>query len=231
MKIKRCALSLIFCFLALCGAFAQGADPKTVTPAWVMEKQFEQQKQAGAAAQPADAPAAKPVKPFSLFFIGYDVPTLSGPLADDLAGWSGPVNFSLGMEMGTGQGSSMLTGLGLELFVTLNDKGSRFLMHDMAMIGYTFDLAPIRLNLGARVGLSMIDVMDDTPAANTFTALGLVFGPEASLYFALDPSFWLWARGRYSMATYMSLDSSTTIHSGNDSLNCLSLEAGVAFKM
>ncbi|MFA5852258.1 MAG: hypothetical protein WC820_06130 [Spirochaetales bacterium] len=224
MNAKRSLLSGTMGFLVLIAGFAQGADPKTVTPAWVMEKQFEQQ-QAGQPAATSDT--AKATKAFNVFFLGYDYPTLSGPLADDLASWSGPINFSLGMESSMGSGSSMLTGLEVELFVTINDAGSRFLMHDMAMIGYSFNLAPLRFNLGGRVGLSMLDVMGPV----SYTGLGLVFGPEASLYFAIDPSFWLWVRGRYSMASYISMDSGSTISAGNDSLNCLSLEAGLAFKL
>lgn len=221
MNSKRCILSVVMGFLVLFAAFSQGADPKTVTPAWVMEKQFEQQL----AGQSADA--TKATNAFNVFFIGYDYPTLSGALADDLASWSGPINFSLGMESGTGAGSSMLTGIEVELFVTINDAGSRLFMHDMAMIGYSFDLAPFRFNLGGRVGLSMFDVMGPV----SYTGIGLVFGPEASLYFAVDPAFWLWIRGRYSMASYMSLDSGGPIGKGNDSLNCVSLEAGLAFKI
>lgn len=225
MKAKRYLLSVAMGSLLLLAVFAQGADPKTVTPAWVMEKQFEQQQQAGQPAAAGDA--AKAAGAFNVFFIGYDYPTLSGPLTDDLASWGGPINFSLGMESSMGSGSSMLTGLEVELFVTINDAGSRFLMHDMAMIGYSFNLAPLRFNLGGRVGLSMLDVMGPV----SYTGLGLVFGPEASLYFAIDPSFWLWIRGRYSMASYISMDSGSTISAGNDSLNCLSLEAGLAFKL
>lgn len=225
MKAKRYLLSVAMGSIFLLAAFAQGADPKTVTPAWIMEKQFEQQQQAGQPAAAGDA--SKATKAFNVFFIGYDYPTLSGLLADDLASWGGPINFSLGMESSMGSGSSMLTGLEVELFVTINDAGSRFLMHDMAMIGYSFNLAPFRFNLGGRVGLSMLDVMGPV----SYTGLGLVFGPEASLYFAIDPSFWLWIRGRYSMASYISMDSGSTISAGNDSLNCLSLEAGLAFKL
>lgn len=225
MKARRYILSVAMGFLPLLGVFAQGADPKTVTPAGVIEKQFEQQKQTGLPASAGDV--AQNTKAFNVFFIGYDYPALSGPLADDLASWGGPINFSLGMESSMGSASSMLTGLEVELFVTINDAGSCFLMHDMAMIGYSFNLAPLRFNLGGRVGLSMLDVMGPV----SYTGLGLVFGPEASLYFAIDPGFWLWIRGRYSMASYISMDSGSTISAGNDSLNCLSLEAGLAFKL
>lgn len=227
MNAKRCTLSLAMGFFVLWTAFSQGTDPKTVTPAWIMEKQFEQQQEAGKTVKAASATNA-----FNVFFIGYDYPTLSGPLADDLAGWSGPINFSLGMESGSGQGSSFLTGVEGEFFVTINNKGSRLLMNDMVMLGYSLDLAPVRLNLGGRLGLSILDVMDDTSSANTYTGLGLVFGPEASVYVALDPSSWLWLRGRYSMAYYMSMDDhATPLVTGNDSLNCISLEAGLAFKL
>lgn len=225
MNMKRYALSIAAGLLALGAAFAQGADPKTVTPAWVLEKQLEQQ-QAGQPANTGDA--GKAINTFNVFFIGYDYPTLSGQLADDLASWDSPINLSLGMESSMGQGSSMLTGLEAELFITINDAGSRFIMNDMVMIGYSFNLSPVRFNVGGRVGLSMLDVMGTV----SYTGLGLVFGPEASLYCAIDPRLWFWVRGRYSMATYMSMDSGATpIASGNDSLNCLSFEAGLAFKI
>lgn len=221
MNAKRCTLAVAMGFFILWAAFSQGTDPASVTPAWVMEKQFGQQEE------------VKTTKPFNIFFVGYDYPTLSGPLADSLAGWNSPYNFSIGVESCSGQGSSFLTGVEGEFFVTVNDTGSRFLMNDMVMLGYSFDLKPVRLNIGGRLGLSILDVMDDTNSANTYTGLGFVVGPEASVYLALDPSFWLWLRGRYSMAYYMSLDDSTAnpIASGKDSLNCVSLEAGLAFKL
>jgi len=221
MNARRCMLAAAMGFLVLWTVCSQGADPKTVTPAWVMEKQFTQPE------------ATKPTNAFDVFFIGYDYPTLSGSLASYLTSWNGPVNFSIGFESGTGQGSSFLTGVEGEFFVTINNKGSRLLMNDMLMLGYTLDLAPVRLNLGGRLGLSILDVMDDSSSANTYTGIGLVAGPEASVYLAFDPAAWLWIRGRYSLAYYMSMDTSTTnpIALGNDSLNCLSLEAGLAFKM
>ena len=221
MNAKRHIFAAIMGFLVLGMAFSQGADPKTVTPAWVMEKQFTQSE------------TTKPTNAFEVFFMGYDYPSLSGPLASHLAVWESPVNFSLGFESGTGQGSSFLTGVEGEFFVTINDKGSRLLMNDMLMLGYTLDLAPVRFNLGGRLGLSILDVMDDSSSANTYTGIGLVAGPEASVYLAFDPAAWLWIRGRYSLAYYVSMDASTTnpIALGNDSLNCLSLEAGLAFKM
>ena len=214
MNAKRCTLSVAMSFLVLCAAFSQGTDPKTVTPAWIMEKQFVPQQE-----------EVKATNTFNVFFVGYDYPTLSGLLADDLASWSSPLNFSIGME--SGSGSSFLTGVEAEFSITVNDTGSRFLMNDMVMLGYSFDLQPVRLNVGGRVGLSIIDVMSPT---STYTGLGVVLGPEASVYVALDPSSWIWLRGRYSAAYYMSMDDSANpISAGRDSLDCLSLEAGLAF--
>lgn len=230
MTARRWVLSAAIGILLLSTAIAQGADPKTVKPAWEMEKQFEKQQEEGKTAQEA-AEIAEVANAFNVFFIGYDFPAFSGPLADDLEAWKGPVNFSLGMEMSAAQSSSFLSGVEGELFVTINDTGSRFLMNSMAIFGYSFNLEPLRLNLGIRAGLSILDVMTDS-APSTYTGLGLIFGPEASLYLALDPSSWIWVRGRYSMAAYMSLDSDASpIDTGNDTLNCLSLEAGLAFKL
>lgn len=230
MKARQWILSAAIGLLLLSTPFAQGADPTTVKPAWEMEKQFEKEQEEGKAAGEA-AGIAEIANAFGVFFIGYDVPTLSGPLADDLAAWNGPVNFSLGMEMSAAQSSSFLSGAEAELFITVNDAGSRLLMNSMAIFGYSFNLKPMRLNMGIRAGLSILDVMTDS-APSTYTGLGLIFGPEASIYLALDPSSWIWVRGRYSMAAYTSLDSDASpIGTGNDSLNCLSLEAGLAFKM
>jgi len=234
MKARKWVLSAAIGLLLLTTAFAQGIDPKTVKPAWEMEKQFE--KEQGEEKAAADAAAAATaadnlVNTFSVFFIGYDFPTLSGPLAAELAAWEGPINFSLGMEMSTTQASSFLSGAEAELFITINDAGSRLLMNSMAIFGYSFNLKPLRLNLGIRAGLSILDVMTDS-ASSTYTALGLVFGPESSVYLALDPSTWIWVRGRYSMASYTSLDTDASpIDTVGDSLDCLSLEAGLAFKM
>jgi hypothetical protein len=101
------------------------------------------------------------------------------------------------------------------------------------MLGYSFDLKPVRFNVGARLGLSLLDVTDDSSANDTYTALGGIVGPEASLYAEVAPDFWLWVRGRYSIAYYMSLVSNGAcpIDSGDNTLNCVSLEAGLAFRM
>jgi len=219
---------------ALCAVFAgalfaQGADPKTVTPAWVTEKQIAQQAQAQTQSQ-AEAPTPKS---FNLFFIGYDYPTFSGALAPSLTGWTGPLNFSLGIESANSTGSSMLSGLELEFFIAAPAKGLRIQMNDMVMIGYSLALKPVRFNIGARLGLSLLDITDDTSAANTYTGLGGLVGPEASLYAELAPDFWLWVRGRYALSYYMSLISngSSPLDTGSNTLNTLSLEAGLAFRM
>ncbi|MCE5255508.1 MAG: hypothetical protein LLF89_01520 [Spirochaetaceae bacterium] len=227
MNAKRFALTVAMAVIAICAASSQESDAKNVTPAWITEKQFGQ-----AASQEAPV-AAKASNAFSVFFIGYDYPTLSVPLATHLTpGWASPYNFSLGFESCTAEGSAMLNGLEMELFITSNNSGLRFLMNDMVMIGYSFDLKPVRFNLGGRLGLSVLDVNNETDASDTYSGLGFVLGPEASLYAALDPSFWLWLRARYSMSWYMSLDSGTTpISSGDNSLDCLSIEAGLAFKL
>ncbi|MCE1196004.1 hypothetical protein LWX53_05845 [bacterium] len=217
MKEKRYALAAALLALALCAAFAQGQDPKTVTPAWIMERDFTKQD------------AEKQKNAFGVFFFGYDYPTLSGALAGDLSKWNGPFNVAIGMENCLGPGSSSIFGLELELMLTFNDSGSRFLMNDMMLVGYSLDLAPARLNLGARLGLCMLDV---TAGAEMYTGLGGVVGPEATLYLALDKASWLWIRGRYSMSAYFSLDSgSNPINSGRTTLNATSLEAGLAFKI
>ena len=229
MNAKRIFAALTLCLAAL-PAFSQssqGADPKTVVPAWVTEKQIAQNQEQN---KPPEQPKAQNL---NLFFIGYDLPTLSGSLASHLTSWQSPINFSLGMDTTMGAGSSMLTGIELELFLTFTTKGSRMLMNDMAMIGYSFDLQPVRLNVGARLGLTLLDVTDDTSSANTYTGLGGVIGPEASLYLSLAKDFWVWARGRYTFASYFSLDNNAAspIATGSTGLNCLSFEAGVAFKM
>ncbi len=209
--------------------FAQGADPKTVTPAWVTEKQIAQQAQAQTQSQ-AEAP--KP-KSFNLFFIGYDYPTFSGALAPSLTGWTGPLNFSLGIESANSTGSSMLSGLELEFFIAAPSKGLRLQMNDMVMIGYSLALKPVRFNIGARLGLSLLDITDNTSTSNTYTGLGGLVGPEASLYAELAPDFWLWVRGRYALSYYMSLISngSSPLDTGSNTLNTVSLEAGLAFRM
>lgn len=221
MRIRRHALAAALLFAIISAAFPQGADPKTVTPAWVMEQEFAKQ----------DAERQK--NAFNVFFIGYDYPTLSGSLATSLAKWDGPINAAIGMESCEKAGSSMLFGLELELMVTMNDAGARFLMNDMMMVGYSIALAPLRLNAGARIGLCLLDVTDDADASGTYTAMGGVIGPEASLYFALDKATSLWVRGRYAISSYFSLadGGADPVSQGSSSLNLLSLEAGLAFKI
>jgi hypothetical protein len=229
MKAKRVLVVAALCAVFAGALFAQGADPKTVTPAWVIEKQIAEQAQVQTQAQ-AEAP--KP-KSFNLFFIGYDYPTFSGLLAPSLAGWTGPLNFSLGFESANSTGSSMLSGLELEFFVAAPAKGLRLQMNDMVMIGYSFALKPMRFNIGARLGLSLLDMTDDSSASNTYMGLGGIIGPEASLYAELAPDFWLWVRGRYSLAYFMSIDSngSSPLDTGSTTLNTVSLEAGLGFRM
>jgi len=216
-------------------AYADGADPKTVTPAWITEQQAAQQ-QAQTQQQAQPQAESKAPQNTNLFFIGYDYPSLSGPLASHLATWASPFNFSLGFESFGASGSSFLSGLGLEFFVTPNDNGVRLQMNDMMMLGYSIELAKIaRLNLGARLGLSILDVADYDNSKPSYMLIGGIAGPEASLYGQLAKDFWLWVRGRYTMAYYFALDSSgggtNPIDAGDRTLNCLSLEAGLAFRM
>jgi hypothetical protein len=221
MKTRQYLLAAAMSLLALFTAFSQEADPKTVTPAWILEKQFEKQDEEKKLADAAGA--------FSVFFIGYDYPLISGALAPHLDTWKSPFNFALGMETSMSKESSFLTGVEGELFMTYNDQGSFFLMNDMLMLGYSVNLMPLRLNMGARAGFSILDVMGTT---ETYTGLGLIIGPEASLYLTFAPDSWLWLRGRYAMAGYISMDSSSNpISLGDDSLTLISLEAGLAFKL
>ncbi len=234
MRAGKWVLSAAMGLFLLSSALAQGADPKTVKPAWETEKQLEKEQGEGKAAADTATEAAAVAQianAFNVFFIGYDIPTLYGPLADDLAKFSSPVNFSLGIETSAAEASSFLSGAEGEFSITINDKGSRLLMNSMAIFGYSINLKPLRFNLGARVGLSILDITIDSPYSSN-TGLGFIFGPEASLYLALDPGTWIWVRGRYSMASYLSLDTAASlIGTGNDSLQCTSLEAGLAFKM
>jgi hypothetical protein len=224
MKARNIAFAMVLASLALFSSAAQETEPSKVTPAWVIEKQI---------AAPAPAPAPPPAasqRSSSIFFIGYDYPTMSGSLADNLDTLNSPLNFSLGFESFDRGRSSPLAGIELELMVAANDNGTRFIMNDMVMIGYSFALDPIRLNLGGRIGLAMLDVLDDTGSGKTCTGLGVVGGPEASIYLNLGKDFWIWLRSRYSLAYFLGIDGSY-IASGNDSINTLSAEAGFGFKM
>lgn len=216
MRARNCAmlvvLGLALSFAAPGAAAAEGAAPSTVTPAWVFEQGFAQEREA---------------RRLDVFFIGYDYPSLSGPLAPYLEAWDGPVNFSVGFE--SADANNFLMGLEGEFLVDIREASSRFLFHDMMMLGYSLDLDAVRLNIGCRVGLSLLDVTDD---ANGFTGLGAVLGPEASIYILLAPKTWLWARGRYARDFFLSMNDGTTpISAGADSLDCASLEAGLAFKL
>lgn len=193
----------------------------SVKPAWTIE----QQQTAAKAEEVKNA--------FGAFFIGYDYPIVSGALAPHLTARMGMVNFSLGMETATSAGSSFLSGIEGEFLLNITDRGSLFAFNDMGMLGYSIALAPLRLNLGLRFGLSMLDVTDDVSAAHNYTALGLIAGPEASLYLALDPTLWLFVRGRYAWASYMTISGSTSnpIATGDNSANFTSLQAGLAFKL
>ncbi len=235
LKRTLCILAAIATLMVCGAAYADGADPKTVTPAWVTEQQTAQQ-QAQTQQQAQPQAEAKAPKNTNLFFIGYDYPTLSGPLASDLAKWASPFNFSLGFESFGASGSSFLSGVGFEFFVTPNDNGVRIQLNDIVMFGYSIELAKIaRLNLGARLGLSILDVADYNSTNPSYMLIGGIAGPEASLYGQLAKDFWLWVRGRYTMAYYFALDSSgggtIPIDAGDRTLNCLSLEAGLAFRM
>lgn len=238
------AIAACMLFGAAFSVFADGADPKTVTPAWVTEQQLAQQQaqaQTQSAAQvpgqtPGQATAqTPPPRGNSLFFIGYSYPTLSGPLASYLTPWNSLANFSLGIEASTSNGSSFLSGLELEFFATVNNQGMRLQMNDMMMLGYSLDIAKVaRLNLGVRLGLSLIDVTDNSSSNNTYTAMGGIAGPEASIYGMVAKDFWLWVRGRYLIGYYfpfISNGASPVDTVSNRTLNMLSVEAGLAFRM
>jgi len=104
----------------------------------------------------------------------------------------------------------------------------------MVMLGYSIALADIaRFNLGARLGLSLLDVTDYNSANPSYMLLGGIAGPEVSLYGMVAKDFWLWVRGQYLFGYYFPLDTNgaSPIDTGNQSLNCLSFEAGLAFRM
>jgi len=240
MKTARLVMAALIALICCGAAFADGTNPNTVTPAWVTEQQIAQQQAQAQTQQPAQQTPAesKPVqRQSSLFFIGYDYPSFSGPLASHLAPWGSLANFSLGIESWNAESSSVLTGFELECFLTTKNEGLRLQMHDMVMVGYSFNLAKAaRLNLGARLGIGILDVTDYNSANPSYMLIGGIAGPEASLYGRLAKDFWLWVRGRYTMSYYfLTLDSSgggtNPIDAGDRTLNCLSLEAGLAFKM
>lgn len=189
-------------------------DPNSVKPAWQFEKEL------------SAAPAA-PVPGFGVFFIGYEYPQYSGNLSDELADWGSWFNFSFGMDSSMGIQSSFLNGVEADLALTFNDNGSRMLMNSMAIFGYSINLKPLRLNLGVRLGLSILDVIG--PGAINYTGFGYIVGPEASLYAYLGADTWLWLRGRYSYAQYAMLTGS--VASGDDQLSTVSIQAGLAFDL
>ncbi len=191
-------------------------EPASVKPAWQIEKEL------------SSAPAT-PVPSFGAFFIGYEYPTYSGSLADELADWDSWFHFSFGMDTSMMVRSSFLNGVEGDLALTFNDNGSMMRMNSMAIFGYSINLSPLRLNLGARLGLSILDVTDSRPGSSTYTGLGYVLGPEASLYLYLGADTWLWARGRYSYAQYAMLSGS--VASGDDQLSTVSVQAGLAFDL
>jgi hypothetical protein len=191
-------------------------DPASVKPAWQIEKELT-------------STPSTPVPSFGAFFIGYEYPTYSGNLSDELADWDSWFHFSFGMDSSMMIRSSFLNGMEGDLALTFNDNGSMMLMNSMAIFGYSINLMPLRLNLGAKLGLSILDVTDDRPGYSTYTGLGYVVGPEASLYLYLGSDTWLWARGRYSYAQYAMLTGS--VPSGDDQLSTVSIQAGLAFDL
>jgi hypothetical protein len=201
--------------------FSGLVPPTGIKAAWMIEKEL------------ASAQVEKDRNAFGVFFFGYDYPMLSGTLADSLEAWQSPFNVSAGFESCTRGGSAPLAGIEIEMLLTFNENGSRMLMNSIAQFGYSFDLAPLRLNVGGRVGLSILDVMHDTDASQYYTAMGVLIGPEASLYVALDKSSWLWVRGRYAILKYTGLsgNASAPVFQGDDTLNLVSLQAGFAFRL
>jgi hypothetical protein len=189
-------------------------DPDSVKPAWQVEKEL------GAA-------PATPIPGFGVFFIGYNLPNYSGSLSDELAGWKSWFNISAGVDSSMAVKSSFLNGVAGDLSMTFNDDGSHMLMNSMAIFGYSINLKPFRLNLGLRLGLSILDVTG--PGAISYMGFGYIVGPEASLYAYLGADTWLWLRGRYSYAQYAML--SGTVPSGDNQLSTLSVQAGLAFDL
>jgi hypothetical protein len=199
--------------------FGQGVDPSTVKPAWQFEQEIEAAKNA-------------PLPQFDAYYFGYDYPIISGNLAADLAKWESPINIALGFESISGLTSSFISGVELEMFFTFNDSGVRFLMNDLVLFGYSFDLKFARLNAGIRAGLSILDITENASGYGTFTALGAVLGPEISLYVPVAKDMSLYLRGRYAAAAYITLDSDANpIDDGRNQLATLSIQAGLAFKM
>ncbi len=201
--------------------FSGLVPPAVIKPAWAIEKEL------------ASAQVEKDRNAFGVFFFGYDYPMLSGTLADSLEAWQSPFNVSVGFESCTRGGSAPLAGMEIEMFLTFNENGSRMLMNSIAQFGYSFDLAPVRINIGGKAGLSILDVMHDTDASQYYTAMGVLIGPEASLYIPLDRTSWLWVRGRYAISKYAGISGnpSAPVFQGEDALNFLSLQAGIAFRL
>lgn len=216
----RLCMYCIVAFLALgFQGFAQETDPSTIKPAWQTENEIAKAKNS-------------PVPQFSLSYVGYDYPILQGSLANDLAKWASPINFALGIETITGLASGFLSGIELEFFFTLNDDGARFFMNDLVMLGYSFDFDALRLNTGVRVGLSLLDVTDETLANGTYTAIGGTIGPEISIYVPVTKKNFLYVRGRYTASAFLSLGSSSDpINSGRNNLEILSIQAGFGFNL
>jgi hypothetical protein len=200
-------------------AFGQGADPSTIKPAWQFEQEIAAAKNA-------------PLPQFGAFYFGYVYPIISGNLAADLAKWESPINITLGLESMSGLKSSFISGVELEMFFTFNDSGVRFLMNDLVLFGYSFDLKFARLNAGIRAGLSILDITENASSYGTFTALGAVLGPEISLYVPVAKDISLYLRGRYAASAYITLDSDANpIDDGRNQLATLSIQAGLGFKM
>jgi hypothetical protein len=74
MKTKKLIIAAVIGLFMLGSAFADGADPKTVTPAWVPKPACT----AGSGSRTGPGRAPQP-KSFNLFFIGYDYPILRAP--------------------------------------------------------------------------------------------------------------------------------------------------------
>ena len=207
------ALIVAFVMALTLHAAAQTADPASVTPAWIYERQFAKEEEA---------------RRLDVLYLGYSLPSFSSALSGYVDNPDSRLNFSAGLESAMQGGS--LGGVDFELFLDLADGYSRIVFNDTVLFGYSFDLGFCRLNLGGRAGLGFID-WGAYPAVGDATAIGALLGPELSLYVDLGRKFWLWGRGHYYKAFYLSLDDagSDPVSLGNTELDSFIVSFGVAF--
>jgi len=213
MKRKLALFIALTAALALRAA-AQSAAPANVTPAWVYERQFAKEEEA---------------RRLNVAYLGYCLPSFSSDLSGYVGGPGGGLNFSAGFESAQRGGS--LGGVDFELFLDLGEGYSRIVFNDTVLFGYSFDLGFCRLNLGGRAGLGFID-WGAYPSVGDATAIGALLGPELSLYVDLGQKVWLWGRGHYYKAFYLSLSDSGSdpVSLGETELDSFIAAFGVAFR-